>query len=180
MQLIGIAGRAGAGKDTVADFLVAEYGYEKVSFAKILKAMLTVAGIKEPLNRDDKELPIGGLGFSYRYAAQTLGTEWGRVCLDEDIWVKLTMKLLSPNGKYVFSDVRFNNESFAIIQAGGAMIHLHGRQVDLGELSNHPSEKPLIASAHAHHIWNDESLEKLFVGVRGIAEALEWQAKNNA
>lgn len=36
---IGLSGKAGSGKDTVADYLVKNYGYTKVSFAGALKQM---------------------------------------------------------------------------------------------------------------------------------------------
>lgn len=172
MQLIGIAGAAGSGKDTVASYLVEHYGYEQISFAAILKKMLAVAGMPEPSNRDDKEKNIEGFNFSWRHAAQALGTEYGRVCLHPDIWVMLTMRGLRPDGKYVVSDCRFANEAAAIINAGGQMIHLYGREVDLGELSNHASEQPLIPSVFAHKIWNDKPVEHLYAAVRGIAEGL--------
>lgn len=179
MRLVGICGKAGSGKSAVSQYLVKEYGYEEVSFAATLKRMLAAAGMSEPTDRALKEANVEGFDFAWRKAAQTLGDEWGRQCLDPDIWVKLTMRSLKHDGKYVLSDVRYTNESFAIIQSGGAMVHLHGRQVDLGELSNHPSEKPLIASAHAHHIWNDKSIEHLYAAVRGIADSLQWQEANN-
>jgi hypothetical protein len=37
MNIVGLSGRAGVGKDTVADVLVKEFGYVKVSFADPLK-----------------------------------------------------------------------------------------------------------------------------------------------
>mgnify|MGYP003475731213 FL=1 len=112
-MIIGITGVAGSGKDTAADYLVSKYGFTKVSFAAILKNMLSVAGLPEPSNRDDKEKIVEGFNFTWREAAQTLGTEWGR-SLDENIWVKLTMASLEEGKNYVFSDVRFDNEAKAI------------------------------------------------------------------
>ena len=178
MQLIGIVGKAGSGKDTVADFLAAEYGYVKISFASTLKRMLVTCGLPEPSDRDLKEAKVEGFDFTWRKAAQTLGDEWGRQCLDPDIWVKLTMRNLKSDGKYVISDVRYTNEQFAIINAGGQMINLYGREVDLGDMANHASEKLPYPSAFAHKIWNDGPVEKLYAACRGIAEALDWQSKN--
>lgn len=40
MKIVGIAGKAGCGKNTGADLLTAEYGYEQESFATPLKNML--------------------------------------------------------------------------------------------------------------------------------------------
>ena len=144
MQLIGICGKAGSGKSTASQFLVKEYGYEEVSFAATLKRMLAAGGMAEPFDRDLKEAKVEGFDFTWRKAAQTLGDEWGRQCLDPDIWVKLSMQNLKPDGKYVFSDVRYDNEQFSILQAGGQMVFLSGREVDLGESANHASENSHI------------------------------------
>lgn len=40
MKIIGLGGKKGAGKDTIADILVKHEGYEKVAFADPLKALL--------------------------------------------------------------------------------------------------------------------------------------------
>lgn len=164
-MIIGIIGKAGSGKDTVADYLVSKYGFTKVSFASILKDMLSVAGLPEPSNRDDKEKVVGGFDFTWRHAAQTLGTEWGRNCLDKDIWVKLTMKNLGDGINYVFSDVRFDNEAKAIKEAGGFNIKLIGREVELGESGTHPSEAGVSEELISQVINNDSSLQDLYLKV---------------
>lgn len=139
MKIVGITGKAGSGKDTVADFLVARFGYQKVSFASTLKEMLRVAGFPEPNNRDDKEKPVLGFDFSWRQMAQTLGTEWGR-SLDPDLWVKIVERNLRRAGdRVVISDVRFENES-TMIRKHGKMLFLAGRAAELGANAGHVSE----------------------------------------
>jgi hypothetical protein len=160
MRIIGITGRAGAGKDTVADYLVTKHGYTKVSFASILKNMLATCGLPEPQNRGDKEKNYEGFEFSFRDAAQKLGTEWGR-SLDQDIWVKLTMNGLEQDKKFVFSDVRFENEATAI-RDKGLLVHLRGRQVDLGGLSTHASEAGVASQGRDWIITNTGSMEDLY------------------
>jgi hypothetical protein len=159
-MIIGICGLAGSGKDTAADYLVARYGFEKISFATIMKKMLAVAGLPEPTNRDDKEKLVEGFPFTWRHAAQTIGTEWGRMCLEEDIWVKLTMNSLDDSKDYVVSDVRFDNEASAILAKGG-IIKLTGREVDLHSSAAHISEKGLqetLISATIPNIWGMKEL----------------------
>lgn len=168
-MIIGFTGAAGSGKDTAADYLVSEYEFTKVSFAAILKNMLSVAGLPEPTNRDDKEKNVEGFDFTWREAAQTLGTEWGR-SLDENIWVKLTMAKLDPNKNYVFSDVRFDNEAEAIRDAGGSNILLIGRSVDLGDNSAHASEKGISKESIRYNILNTLDIKGFY---RSIDVGLE-------
>ena len=153
-MIIGITGAAGAGKDTAADYLVSKHGFEKVSFASIMKKMLAVAGLPEPTNRDDKEKIIEGFNFTWRHAAQTIGTDWARNCLEKDFWVKVTMAQLDPHKNYVFSDVRFDNEAEAIIARDGVIVELQGRGVELGESAKHASEAGLSDNNVSYVIWN--------------------------
>lgn len=160
-MIVGITGVAGSGKDTAADYLVSKYGFTKVSFASILKNMLSVAGLPEPSNRDDKEKNVEGFNFTWREAAQTLGTEWGR-SLDENIWIKLTMASLEDGKNYVFSDVRFDNEAKAIIYKNGINLQVSGRSVDLGQNSVHASEKGIDEYWITRIIGNSGSVDALY------------------
>lgn len=171
MKVVGLHGKAGSGKDTVADYLVANHGYEKISFATTLKAMLAAGGFPEPVNRDDKESLVAGFDFSWREAAQTLGTEWGRL-LDKDIWIKTTEKILKPDGKYVFSDVRFNNEA-EMIRKHGKIWHIEGRAVHLGEMAYHASESGINKTEYDTYLYNDGSLNDLYLDIEEIISGNE-------
>lgn len=131
MILLGLTGKAGAGKDTVADRLVQQHGFVKSSFAGPLKEMLLTL---DPI-LDDQGTRLSGVlrEFSYtlnaeseahlkahygeyRRLLQVLGTDCIRA-LDEDFWVKAAMKGLKglqPAARVVFSDARFPNEVSAI------------------------------------------------------------------
>lgn len=145
INLIGLTGKAGSGKDTCADHLVNIYGFQKLSWAAPLKQALAVMGFPEPTDRTLKEKQIEGFDFSWRQAAQALGTEWGRG-LDPDIWVKIIERSLHDlaNDSYawnlVISDVRFENEATMIRRMGGRVVHITGRAVDLGDAAGHASE----------------------------------------
>ena len=169
-MIIGISGLAGCGKSTVAKYLVEQYGFTEISFAAILKDMLSVAGLQEPSNRDDKEKFIAGFPFTWREAAQKLGTEWARG-LDKDFWVKLTMRNLKEGKNYVFSDVRFDNEAEAIINEGGFNIQLVGRKVDLGSSASHASEAGINSSLITRVINNNGTMEDLKFKVNAAISA---------
>ena len=113
MMLIGLAGSAGTGKDTVADYLVEQYGFTKFSFSDALYREvsgafgITVCDLKD---REKKERPHQLLTpddckdsnfydimlrngmhpvqqVSPRWVLQRWGTEYRRA-QDPDYWVK--------------------------------------------------------------------------------------------
>jgi len=59
-MIIGLTGKRGTGKDTVADYLVRRYGYKKLDFTKdVLAPVLRKAG--KPVTRDNLiELAMNG------------------------------------------------------------------------------------------------------------------------
>lgn len=162
-MIIGLTGPAGVGKDTVADYLVEKHGFKKLSWAAPLKAGLAAMGFPEPLDRADKEKVIDGFDFSWRRAAQTLGTEWGRA-LDADIWIKLVGRIIAmhPGQDFVISDVRFQNEAELVRSKGGHVWSLHGRQADLGDAAGHKSEAGLPDALVDTYLVNDSSVAELF------------------
>lgn len=123
--LVGLCGPARVGKSTVASFLVREFGYIPLKFAGPLKDMLAVLGLdEEQLEGGDKESPCAWLGGrTPRYAMQTLGTEWGRELMHEDLWVHVwrrrAMRHLGEGHRLVVDDIRFPNELRAIQSLGG-------------------------------------------------------------
>jgi hypothetical protein len=101
VRIIGLSGRAGAGKDTVADILVRERGYTKIALADPLKracrkffaGRMTAEHLWGPSEKRNEPIPELG-GLTARKALQTLGTEWGRACYP-DVWVDLCLATIT-------------------------------------------------------------------------------------
>jgi hypothetical protein len=97
-MLLGVTGRARVGKDTFGRHLVENYSFEHAYFAKPLKNMLTALGFPESQYQttEEKEAVIPDIGRSYRYLAQTIGTEWGRNLVHPDIWLLMMARKWDP------------------------------------------------------------------------------------
>jgi len=122
--IIGICGAAGAGKDTIATHLEARYRFGKIAFADPLYAMvsaMTGIGVESLRDRKFKEAVLPVIGQSPRRLLQTLGTEWGRGLVADDIWIRIAIQKASSMERAVISDVRFDNEAEAIKSAGGSV-----------------------------------------------------------
>jgi hypothetical protein len=175
MIILGIAGPAGAGKDTVADYLVEHHRFVKLAFAGPLKEMLAAAGMPEPADREQKEQLVPGFTFTWRQAAQRLGTEWGRG-LQDDIWVQVMRQRIerlqwlrcSEKGRIVLSDVRFDNEAAMIRELGGRVVHLRARGGLAGDAAGHASEVGLKAADTDYNVNNGSSIEYLHAQIEAI------------
>lgn len=142
-KLIGIAGRAGAGKNTVAEMIpgAAVFGFADPLYAG-LAAML---GVPENIlrNRRNKDTPLKWLGKSPRELMQALGTEWGRGMVAQDLWLRIAKQRIETyGGTIVFSDVRFDNEAEWIRNQGGEVWLVEGEpKTSIGfDAADHVSE----------------------------------------
>lgn len=64
---IGLHGLPGSGKDTIADYLVANYGFVRIAFADLLKREIMQAFFVNDsvFSRENKEKPIWQLNLTY-------------------------------------------------------------------------------------------------------------------
>lgn len=167
--LIGIAGRARSGKDTVANFIVAAVGGYRYSFADPIRAMLAPLGVdmSDPYWQARKEEPIPALGVSPRRMMQTLGTEWGRQLINPDLWLIMAHQRLLQNGPgMVISDVRFDNEAAWIRKHGGRIIHVI--RPDTKAVEAHASEDGIEMQDTDARLFNSGTLEELQLSVREL------------
>lgn len=130
--LLGFAGKAHSGKDFSADHIIQEYPnlkIAKVAFADAVRDMVRpIFDVDDIYRRGSKEDPIDGFGVSLREILQSLGTDWGRHMISEDIWVNILDKRISERYSdfdvVIVSDIRFNNERDYIINNGGLVINI--------------------------------------------------------
>lgn len=168
-RIIGIAGRAGAGKNTAADMIPGAFvlGFADPLYAG-LAAMLSVPeGMLR--SRRNKEAALVWLGKSPRELMQTLGTEWGRGMVREDLWLQIAeQRMAAASGTVVFSDVRFDNEAEWIRNQGGE-VWLVEREQDTHH--THSSEAGISTHLIDRTIDNRGTLEDLRQAVLAAVSA---------
>lgn len=140
--IIGITGKAGVGKDTLAMYLASKQGYTRRAFADPIKELLNKLYGWKMEDWDDREwkerksIPVTRrdgtvIYLSPRQLAQWLGTEVGRNTFGEDCWIRvmeryyyhhLDVEITSPG--LVIPDVRFDNEAKWIQSLGGRIIRV--------------------------------------------------------
>lgn len=186
--IVGIAGRARAGKGTLAAEFV-RAGWKEESFAEpIKKALCSMFGFARALFDDPvtKEAELDWLGRSPRYLAQKLGTEFGRDMVAEDVWLRIMANKLRTDvlTHIVVSDVRFENEA-AFIRHHGQLIHVErpvggGLQ---GDAAQHVSEAGLkVDISRDIIVHNDASLEDYLNLCGDVFESLgnqKWRASGH-
>ena len=157
-RLIGLCGAARSGKDTVGSILE-KRGYATTSFAAPIRGFVCeLLGITLDMLEIQKESPTY-LGKSPRQMMQTLGTEWGRELVNDDIWILRAMAGLK--GDTVITDVRFDNEAEAIIAKGGEVWKVERGGVETIADASHKSEGGVSSKYISRVITNNFSLAYL-------------------
>lgn len=141
MTIIGLSGFAGSGKSTVAEYLVRQHGFTRLSFAKALKDVTAATFGWErtrlegatPQDRVWREQPDPfwsaklNRPFSPRYALQYLGTDVFRTHVLPSIWCDVVVAhihQLGPSARVVIDDMRFVNERHSLRAEGAHFLLL--------------------------------------------------------
>jgi hypothetical protein len=118
VKIIAFIGKMGSGKTTAGMYLAQNHGYLRLRFADKLKAMLVTLGLtEEEVDGDLKSKPCILLGGKTpRHAMITLGTEWGRDMIDQNLWVnalakELANQIVQGECLFVIDDLRFLSEA---------------------------------------------------------------------
>ncbi len=127
VKLVGLLGTKGVGKDTVGDYLVSRYGYEKRAFATPIKEACAVL-FQLPSARfegDEKEVCDPEHGLSPREMMQLVGTDFFRDLVRHDFWIRHFQRWYAnrqtPPHRVVVTDLRFQNEVDIIKALGGVV-----------------------------------------------------------
>lgn len=187
MKLIGIAGKAGVGKDTlgteIVDWTRFYYGHGRTIRRNLADSLKSYCAHKYGIapgafyNPNTKEVPDPYWGVSPRQIAQFEGTEATRDIVHRliktggaDFWIRRLQKDLKDfYNDYeiaVVCDIRFQNEADWILNSGGLLIDVirPGYEGEVG-ISNHQSERGFnVLNTHMkgkyNVIINDKTISK--------------------
>lgn len=177
--IVGLTGLAGSGKDTAAHHLAEALQARgkrciRMAFADPIRQALMAIGVPSSFiyDRDLKEADVPGFGASYRKLAQTLGTEWGRETIGQDIWVKvLETRLMGLQRKpdvLVITDVRMQNEADWITAHGGMLVQVQRNGIN--SVRPHQSERGLAKVDSV--LQNDGDLVNLRARCDGLSHVV--------
>ena len=186
-KIIGVTGRAGAGKDTVHRILdeqFADYPVNRLAFADLLKdSAMASLGLKYASAAAFKQsgsikITIGSTEFemSGREYLQRYGAEAHREIFGKDFWIDAAFERLQK-GVTIVTDVRFDNEATAIRAFGGMVWKIERPGDEIAE-SGHSSEQGVSDSLVDQFLINDGSIDDLRTQVLwawgGYGELLPW------
>lgn len=200
MTLIALTGYAASGKSTVANYLVDQHGFTRVSFAAPLKKMLrtlnpimgyedfgddgVVRGLVHPIRLADlfrygwteaqiKEDP--NMGKEYRRLLQVLGTDCVRA-EQEDFWIQAAERQMTDHtANYVFDDCRFPNEAEFIKDRSPEGLWNISR-LGFEAVNGHVSEQHAGKMGETVRIVNNRTLEMLYSDIDAALYLMEVAA----
>lgn len=156
-RIIGIHGFKRAGKDSTGDWLNEHFGHQGIAFATPVKRVVYIVNSLLPSGRrvqgfvDEhgwegiKELtdPMDVADYlECRRLQQATGTDAGREVLGIDIWADKARDLADEGNRFMFTDVRFDNEAQVVHDMGGFVLEI----VRPGLVSDgHSSERRISA-----------------------------------
>lgn len=168
MKIIGLAGRARSGKDTVANYLVEHYGFKQFSYAQHLKDVAETAGwngqkdirgrillqeLGDVLRRYDESIFINNLIGKMKYYNMVL-EGFG------------TLTTPPQEAKIVVSDVRLLPEIEALKNLGASIWYIQRNVEGMEKVPAHITETLNPDSYKFDYVFdNSNSFEALYSGV---------------
>jgi hypothetical protein len=188
-MIIGLCGAQGSGKDTVANILITEYGFVKLTFASTLKDVVAILfswprDLLEGLTEESRlwretvddfwSIKLNISGFTPRKALQMIGTDLFRIHFNNDIWISIVennigvMLKNNPNMNIVISDCRFANEFTLIKQFSDSHIITILRENNSTNKIAHSSETEWVNYNFDAILQNDNSIDDLKSNLKSL------------
>lgn len=125
-MIIGLTGTSHSGKGWVAAHLVQRYGFAPLRMADPVTRMIDAGFGLAGDTTSNKGYPVPWLdGLSVRELKRSLGADWGRRQVSQDVWLRLWERALPNAGQRVLTDdLRFPNEIAGVRAAGGVVWHV--------------------------------------------------------
>ncbi len=205
MAILGLMGDyPGVGKDTVAEYLVANHGFKRFAFADLLYEELSQAygvTVAELSRRDLKEtyqrrfalrfckdLEFSrvfrkvhpevwlDMPLSPRLLLRTWGTEYRRA-QDEDYWARpVFTEIDATSGDSVVTDPRLENELSGVAERKGRLVRIDRPSVKPAQLSDHPSEILARNWPEDYRLSNETTLTALYAQIEHMLDTLRQTA----
>ena len=164
-MLIGLAGYAGAGKDTVGKILTDWHGFKRIAFADKVKELALKINPTVWDNFEEVDVPliwyVDKLGWDQakqdeqvRELLQRIG-QGARDILGEDVWLDAATRDYVYGDKVVFTDVRYPNELEYIHDMGGNVWWIHRPGVQ--PVNSHESENSIKIEDTDYFLNNSNS-----------------------
>lgn len=178
-MIIGLAGYAQSGKDTVAQILVDNYGFRRVAFADKVREF--VYELNPPMDPTFKEtvtlqtvVNVNGWEKakkfkSVRETLQNVGLA-ARTVFGNDFWVKQALREFSPEEKIVITDVRFPNEAEMVKRLNGQVWRV--LRPGVNAVNDHISETAMNDYEFDFDIYNDSTVTALSMDIEILMEDL--------
>lgn len=188
-MIIGLCGSQGSGKDTVANILISEYGFVKLTFASTLKDVVAILfswsrDLLEGLTEESRlwretvddfwseKLSIPS--FTPRKALQMIGTDLFRVHFNNDIWISIVENKIgamlknNPKTNIIISDCRFANEFSLIKRFPDSHIITILRVKNSTNKLAHSSETEWVNYNFDAILQNDNSIDDLKTNLKSL------------
>jgi dephospho-CoA kinase len=165
-MIVGITGDKGAGKDSIADVLVAEFGFHKYAPGDLIREQLSrITGIpvEEMTNRETKE--------QHRKIQQDYGVMVRKIMGDDMVWIKATLRVAEENRWHRLVIPSIRGEESEVAAAGGGMWIVTRPDLVKDQNDGHEIEQ-FAANANPDeydaHLRNSSTLKDLEVMVRRV------------
>ena len=176
MRIIGLSGYARTGKDTVAQILVENHGFERVAFADALRELLQqVDPIVDVTYEGFGEYGVYRLSDALTYYKGWEGAKDGEPGVRRIMQAHgVAFRKMQPGGSYVIPDMRFPNELVAVRQHGGLTVRVE--RPGYGPVNGHISETALDRGVFDYYLSNNgPTADTLIAKVGGLLGVMDWR-----